>query len=268
MIVKYRIIEEYLKLKNEITVLSKLNHPNIIKLIKFHLPPLNSELKLPKDDQVIYYTMPYYKYDLNRMDTEFKDQKEQKKRLLAIFDLWSSYNQEIKDQIRIYLNIIHQMLLAMKYLKSKGIAHRDINPENILIDDENNAILSDFGYATTDLLCDTHTGKFIYAAPEVQKCFRSKCEYNPQQSDLYSFGVTVHQILNIELDTHFIENIDIVKCTNFTKSERIKRYKLLSHSNPIIAMKSMVHLLIQCDPFKRPTPAILLSKIRFFQFMF
>eukprot|EP00834_Sanchytrium_tribonematis_P008674 NODE_1112_length_2158_cov_0.441962.p3 type:complete len:115 gc:universal NODE_1112_length_2158_cov_0.441962:1750-1406(-) len=45
MIVKYRIIEEYLKLKNEITVLSKLNHQNIIKLIKFHLPPLNSELK-------------------------------------------------------------------------------------------------------------------------------------------------------------------------------------------------------------------------------
>lgn len=44
--------------------------------------------------------------------------------------------------------IFKQILLAMKYLKSQRIFHRDIKCENILFDKNWNAKLVDFGFAT------------------------------------------------------------------------------------------------------------------------
>jgi serine/threonine protein kinase len=44
--------------------------------------------------------------------------------------------------------IFQQVLVALKYCHSKCIAHRDIKLENILIDDEKNIKLIDFGFST------------------------------------------------------------------------------------------------------------------------
>ena len=39
------------------------------------------------------------------------------------------------------------MVLALKTVHSRGIVHRDIKPENIMLDDDLNIALSDFGLA-------------------------------------------------------------------------------------------------------------------------
>lgn len=45
--------------------------------------------------------------------------------------------------------IFYQIVLAVKYLHDNGIAHRDIKTENIMIDENYNAKLLDFGLAKT-----------------------------------------------------------------------------------------------------------------------
>jgi serine/threonine protein kinase len=41
----------------------------------------------------------------------------------------------------------HQMLDAMEYMQSNRVAHRDLKLENILIDDNLNLKIADFGFA-------------------------------------------------------------------------------------------------------------------------
>lgn len=47
-----------------------------------------------------------------------------------------------EDEVRIYLA---EMILAVEELHRNGIIHRDIKPDNILIDAEGHACLTDFG---------------------------------------------------------------------------------------------------------------------------
>jgi serine/threonine-protein kinase len=45
------------------------------------------------------------------------------------------------------VNILHQIVKALSYLQNKGISHRDVKPQNILIFAENVYKIADFGEA-------------------------------------------------------------------------------------------------------------------------
>jgi serine/threonine-protein kinase len=94
------------------------------------------------------------------------------------------------DQI---LNIIIQMLSVQEYLHSHNIVHRDIKPSNIMIDENHNATLIDFGVSKGNTDIDlTETGKMVgtayYNAPEILRGGNENWS-----SDLYSLGVTAFE---------------------------------------------------------------------------
>ena len=60
------------------------------------------------------------------------------------------------------------MLKAIKFIHSKGIAHRDLKLENILVDENFNIKINDFGLsASTEGQLMSHKGTLDFWAPEI-----------------------------------------------------------------------------------------------------
>lgn len=80
-----------------------------------------------------------------------------------------------------------QMLNSIEYMNAMKVSHRDLKLENILVDNELNLKIADFGYASfqkIDLL-SSYRGTFTYMAPEI----KLGQTYNGLQVDLFSAGV-------------------------------------------------------------------------------
>jgi ABC-type oligopeptide transport system substrate-binding subunit/DNA-binding SARP family transcriptional activator len=95
--------------------------------------------------------------------------------------------------------LLDQTASALTVAHRQGVVHRDVKPENILLDEEGNGYLSDFGIAKDPLRTTGATepgavvGSPSYISPE-----QAKGESITPQSDLYSLGVVMYQVLTGE----------------------------------------------------------------------
>lgn len=209
----------------ELAVLRKLHHPRIVRLKGFY------------EDQECYYLL-----------MEFVSGGD-------LMDFVAAHGSVGEDAGR---EITRQVLEAVAYIHSRGISHRDLKPDNILIEQDDPVLIkiTDFGLAKIQgngTLMKTFCGTLAYVAPEViaGKNDNTQEEKNEYSSlvDMWSMGCLVYVILTGHLP--------------FSGSTQEQLYKQISrgsyHEGPLKDFRisdearDFIDSLLQVNPNARAT---------------
>ncbi len=159
--------KEFIKsFKNESKAIAVLSHPNIVKVYDVSF-----------GTKMQYIVMEYI--DGITLKEYIARQKEIK------------YNEAV--------HFIGQILCALKHAHNKGIIHRDIKPQNIMLLKDGNIKVTDFGIARfctneTQTMLDRAIGSVHYIAPE-----QARGGITDEKADIYSVGVMLYEMLTGKL---------------------------------------------------------------------
>ena len=175
-VLKQRFIEEARTLRKLAT------NPYIVQMYEF------DEL----EDGTPYYVMPFIRHTL--VDEIGKDAFSQG----ALAELpQEQYPKRIATAQAI--NYLKQLTQALCFVHQHGLVHRDVKPANILINEQNQVQLSDFGIAKLPLSEHSQTGFGMgsknYMSPEQQE----SAKHVKPASDIYSLGVVAYRMLTGQL---------------------------------------------------------------------
>jgi eukaryotic-like serine/threonine-protein kinase len=160
---KYGDDEEYVeRFRREARAVAQLSHPNIVTVI---------------------------------------DRGEEDGKQFIVFELVDGEN--LKDvverggplPVRRVLELGLEVGRALAFAHAQGLVHRDVKPQNVLLDGDGRAKVTDFGIVRSlDAVGHTQTGTVLgtshYIAPE-----QARGERVDAQTDVYSFGVVLHELL-------------------------------------------------------------------------
>ncbi|XP_076956557.1 CBL-interacting protein kinase 18-like [Bidens hawaiensis] len=151
------------QIKREISIMKLVKHPNILQLY---------EVMATKTK--IYFALEYAKGG-------------------ELFDKVA--NGKLKEETA--RRYFYQLISAVDFCHSRGVYHRDLKPENLLLDENENLKVSDFGLSALaesrrdDGLLHTTCGTPAYVAPEVI----TRRGYDGDKADVWSCGVILFVLL-------------------------------------------------------------------------
>lgn len=185
------------RFKNESKAIAVLSHPNIVKVYDVSF-----------GEKVQYIVMEY-------VDGITLKEYIQKQHIIA----WNDA-----------VFFTTQILRALQHAHDKGIVHRDIKPQNIILLPSGNIKVTDFGIARfsrteTRTLTENAIGSVHYISPE-----QAKGEFTDERADIYSVGVVLYEMLsgNVPFDADSAVSVALMQLQ--------KEPKKLTEINPNIPL--------------------------------
>lgn len=150
------------RFKNESKAIAVLSHPNIVKVYDVSL-----------GSKIQYIVMEYIS------GITLKEYMSQQKEI--------KWNEAV--------HFIQQILKALRHAHEKGVIHRDIKPQNIMLLQDGTIKVTDFGIARffkheTQTMTDRAIGSVHYISPE-----QAKGEITDEKADIYSVGVILYEMI-------------------------------------------------------------------------
>ena len=195
-------------IKREISILRRVRHPNIVQLF---------EVMATKTK--IYFVMEYVRGG-------------------------ELFNKVAKGRLKeeVARNYFQQLVSAVEFCHARGVFHRDLKPENLLLDEDGNLKVSDFGLSAVsdqirqDGLFHTFCGTPAYVAPEVL----SRKGYDGAKVDIWSCGVVLFVLMAGYLPFHDRNVMAMYKkiykgefrCPRWFSSELTRLFSRLLDTNP------------------------------------
>jgi len=93
------------------------------------------------------------------------------------------------------INITKQVCFALRAAHQKGIVHLDLKPGNIMIDNDGNVFVMDFGVAKSVAAREEGPPKGIIGTPPYISPEQAKREKVDQRADIYSLGIIIFEML-------------------------------------------------------------------------
>lgn len=217
-IYKKRDIKDKVRKKcvdNEIEILKKIDHKNIIKLIEV------IDLK----DYILIIQELFMGISLGEYHKKY----------------WKTEDLTKKKE-RTYKKILYQIFSAMNYLHKNSIAHLDIKMENILINDNLDIKIIDFGFAVYEP--KSSLNKFFggtpnYMSPEII----IKRPYISYLSDIWSLGVLIFKLFCNDYPFKGMTEKDLYN------SIKKGKYRIKCYVN--YDVKKIIKSMLDLDPNKR-----------------
>ncbi|XP_075520116.1 CBL-interacting serine/threonine-protein kinase 3-like isoform X2 [Primulina tabacum] len=217
MVLEHKMAEQ---IKREIATMKLIKHPNVIRLYEV----MASKTK-------IFIIM------------EFVTGGE-------LFDTIVKHGRMQEDEARKYFQ---QLINAVDYCHSRGVFHRDLKLENLLLDTEGNLKVSDFGLSALsqqirdDGLLHTTCGTPNYVAPEVL----NDRGYDGATADMWSCGVILFVLLAGYLpfnDCNLTELYSKISSAKFTRPSWFSSGAI-----------KLIARILEPNPEKRITPSEILE---------
>lgn len=207
-------------IEEEIKILRRCNHSNVIQLVDLSRDPETDEDGKKRARKRIWLFMEYCMSSVTEVMTGNDPQRLPKHQAHKYF---------------------RELYRAMDYLHSRGIYHKDIKTDNMLITKENVIKLTDLGvahvaspYDQSDI-CQNAFGTALFQPPEVLKGDNT---FSASLLDVWSCGVVIYYMMTGEYPFNAESYVELVKCVtekNFAPNPIVYRDSfLLSFLNQVL----------------------------------
>lgn len=238
-IMKPKTLREQKEVLREVEALQRLNHPHIIRLEKVIRENGYTclILELGTGGELFDYVMQSGKLD--------------------------------EGEARI---LFRQILSGVQYCHAHLVAHRDLKPENLLLDENGNIKISDFGLSNVlkpGSLFSTWCGSPVYTPPEVVL----RKQYNGISMDIWSLGVVLYVLVTggmpWRLESNVVKNMDDLIAGNYEIPDFLRVSKdckdligtmLLADSDKRATLETIMNHKWVCEGFDGPPSPHLKAK--------